>query len=81
MVTEFQSDFLLHCRNCNAVAPHRRGPGRLSPYCGDVCKRAWMAGYGRRKQAEHRERVAAKLQRLDLLERLVADAGLEVAIG
>ena len=82
MVTDFQPDYILRCRNCGVVLTfHRRGPGRLSAYCGDVCKRAWCRGYERRKQAEHRAAVNVKLTRLAVLEELVADAGLEVVSG
>ena len=72
MATLFQPDYRLHCRNCDTIIEKKPGAGRGALYCNDDCRRGWRNGYYRRKQAEHRAGVAAKLERLAELERLVA---------
>ena len=52
--------------------------GRNRRYCGLGCRAEKNRAIWRASQRGHRERVAA---RLDVLERLVADAGLEVVNG
>ena len=64
----FVQDFKLRCRNCNEEIVNDGSRGRRAIYCSSVCADEWNKGYARRKQQEHWNSIAAKLQRLEELE-------------
>ena len=70
-----KGNYEIVCRGCGkTVTLVGVGVGKRRAYCGAACKRRNTLATLRASQREHRARVAA---RLDVLERLVADAGLE----
>ena len=74
-----KGNYEIVCRGCGqTVTLVGLGVGKRRAYCQSACKRENTLATLRVSQREHRERVAA---RLAVLERLVADAGLEVVNG
>ena len=73
MVGEYE----IVCRGCGkTVTLVGLGVGRMRRYCGADCQRVYHRGATRVSQREHRERVAAQLERLAVLEELVLEHGL-----